>query len=116
MVIGNAWAMLHDENVYGVEPEKFKPERFLQPGVKDPIHAFGFGQRICPGRYMAQHSIFIAVANILTVFDISLAKDEYGNEISVEVLSTPDLVTHPKPFRCSIKPRSVSAETSLKEC
>jgi hypothetical protein len=33
---------------------------------------------------MADDSIFIAVASILQVFDIALAKDNDGNDISVE--------------------------------
>ena len=38
-------AMLHNEQLYGPEPEEFRPERFLKPGVKFPIAAFGFGRR-----------------------------------------------------------------------
>jgi hypothetical protein len=37
--------LLHDEANFGPETEKFKPERFLVPGVKDPSLAFGFGRR-----------------------------------------------------------------------
>lgn len=45
MVIGNIWAVLHDEAVYP-EPESFIPERFLEEGVPDSLHiAFGFGRR-----------------------------------------------------------------------
>ena len=37
--------MLHDEQKYGPDTDKFIPERFLVPGVKDPGAAFGFGRR-----------------------------------------------------------------------
>ncbi|KAG6843347.1 hypothetical protein H0H87_005586, partial [Tephrocybe sp. NHM501043] len=48
IVIPNAWAMLHDENIYP-NPFDFNPDRFmkdgkLDPNAKDPMHAaFGFG-------------------------------------------------------------------------
>lgn len=64
IVFGNAWcvltsrgmtyypcdmclsrAMLHNEKVYGPEPMEFRPERFMGPGAKEPISAFGFGRR-----------------------------------------------------------------------
>jgi cytochrome P450 len=39
-------AILHDETVY-VEPERFKPERFIDNNLPDPADsgAFGFGRR-----------------------------------------------------------------------
>ena len=39
--------------------------------------------RICPGRHLAEDSIFIVVASILKLYTISLAKDAEGNEIPV---------------------------------
>ncbi|KAL0576519.1 hypothetical protein V5O48_005464 [Marasmius crinis-equi] len=49
-VIGNAWAVLHDEDLYGPEPMKFNPDRFMkQEGKERPPHpekyGFGFGRR-----------------------------------------------------------------------
>jgi cytochrome P450 len=68
------------------DPFSFRPERFLKdgkinPDVKDPLAAFGFGRRICPGRYMAQASAWIAVASILASFDITKAIDVDGSVI-----------------------------------
>ena len=37
--------LLHDEVTYGADTDKFLPERFLSPGVKDPNDAFGYGRR-----------------------------------------------------------------------
>ncbi|KAL0067926.1 hypothetical protein AAF712_005095 [Marasmius tenuissimus] len=52
-VVGNVWAILHDENVYGAEPMKFNPDRFTKTeaeGKDMPPHpekyAFGFGRRL----------------------------------------------------------------------
>ncbi|KAF7354308.1 Cytochrome P450 [Mycena venus] len=78
LVIGNTWAILHDQNVYP-DPDSFKPERFLldgkvNPTVRDPDTAvFGFGRRVCPGRYMATEFIWITVASMLAAFDIKKA-------------------------------------------
>jgi hypothetical protein len=37
--------MLHDEAIYGADTDQFIPERFLNPDMKDPTTAFGFGRR-----------------------------------------------------------------------
>ncbi|KAG6908817.1 hypothetical protein DXG01_003170 [Tephrocybe rancida] len=86
IIIANAWAMLHDENIYPC-PFEFDPDRFmkgekLDPDAKDPSHAaFGFGRRICPGRYMAFSAIWIAVASIAATYDITKARDANGDVI-----------------------------------
>ena len=87
-------AILHDPEVYP-EPDKFKPERFLnEDGTvrDDPMLSlvFGIGKRICPGRHLVEAIIFIVISSILSVFDVTRAKDENGNEISVEVAIAPN--------------------------
>lgn len=47
------------------EPEKFKPERFLDTTdtrLIDFTLPYGFGRRICPGQFVANASLFIVVA------------------------------------------------------
>lgn len=73
-------AILHDESVFP-DAKNFKPEHFLDPNIKFPEQAFGFGRRICPGRFMARASVWIAVACMLATFDVSKAVDENGNPI-----------------------------------
>lgn len=80
-------AILHDEKVYP-EPEVFNPERYLKDGalnleMTDPtlIGAFGYGRRICPGRFLAQKSVWISVTSILASMNISCAIDEHGASI-----------------------------------
>ncbi|KAF8592281.1 cytochrome P450 [Ramaria rubella] len=114
IVVGNAWAMLHDEKMYGHNTDRFDPERFLRPGAKAPMAAFGFGRRICPGRYLADNTVFIAASFILKVFNISRAKDAFGAEIPINVSFTSGAISRPTPFPCSITIRSDSAESLLK--
>ncbi|KAK7043906.1 hypothetical protein VNI00_008072 [Paramarasmius palmivorus] len=116
IVVGNAWAMLHDPEVYP-EPSVFKPERFLKadgtpnPDAKDPgAFAFGFGRRICPGRFLSDTSLFTVITSVLSVYDILPPLDEQGNPIKVEPAWTTGLVQYPLPFKCRIKPRSKGAE------
>ena len=45
------------------------------------IHNFESFTRICPGKELADNSLFIAVAMSAAVFNIGKAKDQYGNEI-----------------------------------
>ncbi|KAK7046397.1 cytochrome P450 [Favolaschia claudopus] len=130
IVVGNTWAILHDETVYP-DPYAFNPERFLRedgtlnPEVPSPDEAFGYGRRRCPGRHMADAGLWVAIASILASFDITKAMDEHGREIepsyefdagfikyvslSLMLCSKPMcgiLYSAPLPFKCSIQPRS----------
>ncbi|KAJ7029520.1 cytochrome P450 [Mycena alexandri] len=113
IVIGNVWAILHDEDMYP-DPYSFKPERFLlngkpNPNVNDPQAVFGFGRRICPGRYFAASQVFISVASILASFDITKAIGDDGAPIESTYEYSTGLIHAPLPFKCSIRPRSQSA-------
>lgn len=86
-------AILHDSTAYP-DPLAFKPQRFEDPEASRrnnplPNAAFGYGRRydciftwnvspyidalnrMCPGRWLAWDSIWIAVASILKVYNIS---------------------------------------------
>ncbi|KAJ7142219.1 cytochrome P450 [Mycena epipterygia] len=113
IIIGNIWAILQDEDMYP-DPSAFKPERFLRddkpnPDVRDPQAVFGFGRRICPGRHMAMESVWITIVSILSVFDITKAVGEDGQIIEPSYQYSPDLISAPLPFKCSITPRSADA-------
>ncbi|KAK0436559.1 cytochrome P450 [Armillaria borealis] len=133
LVYANIWKMLHDPAVYD-QPFEFKPERFIRTEGKEPEldpHklAFGFGRRVCPGRALADTSIFISCAMALSIFDISKYSEDgvasepdtehtagtIRQEISLLCLGmtflTVPLVSfsHPTSFKCAIKARSDKA-------
>ncbi|EMD38834.1 hypothetical protein CERSUDRAFT_63783 [Gelatoporia subvermispora B] len=111
VLMQNTWAILHDPEMYP-DPEAFKPERYLKdgrvnPAILDPTTvAFGTGRRICPGRYFSDMSLFINVASVLHLFDISPGVDEDGKPRKLEPNMTTGFLSHPSPFECDIKPRS----------
>ncbi|CAE6452922.1 unnamed protein product [Rhizoctonia solani] len=112
VVMGNAWAMCHNPEVYS-NPESFNPDRFIDPATPDPP-VFGFGRRICPGQHFAEASLFLALATMLAIFDIQPAKDKQGNSIIPDSkLKGKSLIRLPPPFQCSIKPRLEAKEKLL---
>ncbi|KAL4252343.1 cytochrome P450 family protein [Pleurotus pulmonarius] len=119
IIFVNIWALLRDEEYYA-DPDTFRPERFLKDGTIDPklaepIPNFGFGRRICPGRFFAMDSLWLNIASILTVFDITKAKDEEGRDIEPDIEWTPNFTRHLIPFKCSITPRSSEREKLIRE-
>ncbi|RXW15361.1 hypothetical protein EST38_g10493 [Candolleomyces aberdarensis] len=83
-VFPKSWVMLHDESVYP-DPFTFSPDRFINPETgeidftrqRNPSFAcWGFGRRICPGRHVAFSSIWLAIASLVSVFDIEKAKEK----------------------------------------
>ncbi|KAI0742050.1 CyP450 monooxygenase [Daedaleopsis nitida] len=116
LVIPNLWAYSRDPDIYS-NPEDFDPDRFIKDGkpngrVRNPHDfVFGFGRRICPGRHLADASLFMMCASILHIFSITPAKGEDGKPISLEAKFTTHLITsHAEEFQCEIRPRS--AETA----
>ncbi|KAN0084392.1 Cytochrome P450 [Tylopilus felleus] len=109
IVISNLWSMAHNESKYP-NPHEFIPERFLyDDGTLKPNDvenvAYGFGRRICAGRYFADTSVWSVIVKILAVFTIEKARDENGVEIPVEPKFSSGVIIHPLPFRCNIVPR-----------
>ncbi|OCT47140.1 O-methylsterigmatocystin oxidoreductase [Cladophialophora carrionii] len=115
LLIPNIWAMLHDPAVYR-QPDVFNPSRFLGDCAElDPHNiSFGFGRRICPGKLFADSTLFSTIASFLAVFDVRKCRDVSGKEIDPEVNFLPGLISHPKPFKCDIRPRSAEHERLIR--
>ncbi|KAF9230941.1 cytochrome P450 [Melanogaster broomeanus] len=108
-VLTNIWSMTHNESKYP-KPLEFIPERFLNPDgtlTSDDVLniAFGFGRRTCVGRHFADITLWSAMSMILTLFKLSVPKDEDGKEVSFEPQWMSGVTRHPHPFPCSIVPR-----------
>ncbi|KAL1737323.1 cytochrome P450 [Schizophyllum commune] len=118
-IIPNVWSILHDEERYP-DPMAFNPGRFEGKSKKDtgqnelPEMAFGFGRRICPGRFLAFDTLWIFVASTLAVYDIRKAVDGEGKVIEPQVAYESTLLSHPLPFPCDIVPRSAAATALIR--
>jgi cytochrome P450 len=113
--------ILHNPEDYP-DPETFNPARYLthdgeyDSSVRDPRTAcFGFGRRVCPGRHVADASLFTMVSTLLATVDVVRAKNAQGKEIIPEVDVTSGLLSHPKPFPWSVRPRNQHAKEMLEE-
>ncbi|THH05850.1 hypothetical protein EW145_g4503 [Phellinidium pouzarii] len=114
--------MSHDPAIYH-DPFTFKPERFLGENPEpDPRNlAFGFGRRcfififgICPGKELADSSLFLSVAMVVAAFYITHAKDSSGRSIEAADEYSPGIISHPRPFDYSIKPRDEKAVSLIR--
>ncbi|KIJ40329.1 hypothetical protein M422DRAFT_256886 [Sphaerobolus stellatus SS14] len=67
LVFANSWFICHDESLFGPDTNSFQPERFFRPDVQYPTMYLVTegGYRICPGRHMADETLFIGIASIL---------------------------------------------------
>ncbi|KAF5325955.1 hypothetical protein D9611_000766 [Ephemerocybe angulata] len=112
-VLVNIYSILQD----CANSDKFYPERYLEDeSLPDPKNIiFGFGRRICPGRFLADSTVFLTLAALTALFDISPACDSEGNPTMPEIEYAVGFVSHPKHFNCSIKPRSESVLSLIKD-
>ncbi|KAG1824838.1 cytochrome P450 [Suillus subaureus] len=104
IVFGNHWAISRDPIVYP-NPDMFDPERWLnsEGKIRDDIKfpSYGFGRRICPGRHIADRSVFINIALLLWSFKIT-----QDPENPIDDMGFVDrVVAHPKPFTARFQPR-----------
>ncbi|KAJ7881996.1 cytochrome P450 [Mycena olivaceomarginata] len=118
VILANIRGMALDETVYS-NPLSFHPERFLAKpaGTGEPHlnQVFGFGRRICTGQYVADNSLWIAIASILATCTITNVLDESGQIIVPERTMTDGPGSHPTDIRCVISPRSPRAKTLILE-
>ncbi|KAF7559491.1 hypothetical protein G7046_g4653 [Stylonectria norvegica] len=113
-IYANARAMTHDERIYS-DPEAFDPDRYIPVeeggrGEPFPNGQFGFGRRVCVGKHLAEASVWLVVAAMLSVLKIEKARDADGEEITPVVEVTNGLTSHPKTFPCRIGPRDEKGE------
>ena len=88
-VVNNVYA-IHNDPVRYPEPRRFDPGRFAddtQSAFDAAVNAdvnhftFGAGRRICPGMYIAERSLFLAIAKILWAFEVRPVRDPEGRDV-----------------------------------
>ncbi|KAI0066941.1 cytochrome P450 [Artomyces pyxidatus] len=115
--IANVWALNLDPEVYGADAHEFNPGRYIGENgavMKGPLHTkeeghstYGFGRRVCPGKQLANDSLFIDSAVMLWACTFEPAKDEHGDPIPIDVDGWAEhgTVVHPAHFTCTATPR-----------
>ncbi|RGP73506.1 hypothetical protein FSPOR_2088 [Fusarium sporotrichioides] len=86
VVYANAYAIGHDERVYKA-PHDFNPDRY-GAGEPYPVGNFGFGRRICVGRFLADNSVWIMVATMLFTLHFRKKVAQDGTPIEPRVRFT----------------------------
>ncbi|CAE6398837.1 unnamed protein product [Rhizoctonia solani] len=88
------------------DPERFNPDRYLDPNVQRPP-IFGWGRRKCPGSHLAEASVFVIAASLLSVFVFSKKMNSSGEEVVPQIETKHNaIIVEPKPFEFEFKPRS----------
>ncbi|KAI1308260.1 cytochrome protein [Xylaria venustula] len=116
IVLPNVWWFTHDPAIYP-DPMIFNPSRYLgsNPEPNPTGHIFGYGRRICAGRYIADSTVWLTIARSLAVFEIGKGLDESGREIEPIVNPLPGIISRPDEFQTTIKPRSHQHEALIRQ-
>ncbi|KAJ3514438.1 hypothetical protein NLJ89_g2380 [Agrocybe chaxingu] len=117
VMIPNVWLMNRDPEIHGPDAEHFNPARHLDkdgkltvvvPDTKEENQlSYGFGRRVCLGRYVANNHIFLQIAIILWALNIELPKDANGKPIPLDVddCRLHGLAVRPVPIQPKFAPR-----------
>lgn len=87
-VMINAFAIGRDKNSW-VDPDSFKPSRFLKEGMPDfkgsnfEFIPFGSGRRSCPGMQLGLYALELAVAHLLHCFTWELPDGMKPSELDM---------------------------------
>ncbi|KAG6089110.1 hypothetical protein E4U31_007410 [Claviceps sp. LM219 group G6] len=107
-LLPSIWWFTHDPEKYA-DPSVFDPDRFLAPRNEGPDpkdHVFGYGRRRCPGRYLADDTLFLTISRIIATMNVTAKLDEQGRPVELKKQASPGLMSHPEPFSYSIAPRT----------
>ncbi|KAJ5572746.1 hypothetical protein N7450_009730 [Penicillium hetheringtonii] len=116
LLMPNIWGLMHDPLAYH-DPMSFKPERFLVSDKQGPEMdphgiVFGFGRRICPGRFLADNTLYLTVARSLAVFNVEDDQADHFN-LGDRPRFLPGVISHPVPRKFNITPRTPEHETLI---
>ncbi|KAI7510220.1 putative cytochrome P450 [Hortaea werneckii] len=111
IILPGIWWMTRDPATYH-SAEEFKPERFLEP-FNEPLATevtFGYGRRVCPGKALADSTLFGTFAAVLMCLDIGKVEwaegDADGDVEEPKHGFLPGAIARPTAFDVRIVPRS----------
>ncbi|KAG9027416.1 hypothetical protein FRB95_007784 [Tulasnella sp. JGI-2019a] len=123
-ILVNVWGILHDEHhfpdPFTLNPERFLPSENAKEISEAPLDpwtvAFGYGRHMCQGIPVAQSGLWIAMATILSCFNIQQKFDpETKKPMVTEPLFSGESISPPLPFACDITPRSTRHADRIRE-
>ncbi|KAF8258901.1 cytochrome P450 [Lactarius quietus] len=111
-----------ESDVFGSDAAHFNPARYLDErhqvkvlGGREEGHmTFGFGRRICPGRYLAEGTLAIDIATLLWTMRFERPEDAQG-ELDVRTIVEGGITARPVPFEYKAVPRFAEAEGMLQD-
>ncbi|KAJ7615483.1 cytochrome P450 [Roridomyces roridus] len=114
IIMVNIWQMLHDPEIYP-NPMKFDPGRYMRDGKldlseNDPSRCvFSVGRRSCPGKLFAEDSLWLLIAQFLSVYAIKPSPEGPTPRAAF----TMGGISQPLPFGRIVYPRSDAARHLL---
>ncbi|KAH9022343.1 cytochrome P450 [Lactarius pseudohatsudake] len=112
-----------DPEVFGNNAMDFDPARYLDEkgqvkalmvSREEGHMSFGFGRRICPGRFFAESTLGIDMATVLWAMRFERPKGAQG-ELDVRTVVHAGTTACPRPFECKMTARFTEAESLLKD-
>lgn len=106
VVIPTLDSLLYDSNEFP-DPEKFKPEHFLNENGKfrysDYFKAFSAGKRVCVGEGLARMELFLLLSAILQHFNLKSLVDPKDIDLSPVTIGFGSI---PREYKLCVIPRS----------
>jgi len=99
----------HKSTEHWEKPDQFYPEHFLgEDGelIEDKIGfmPYGVGERVCPGRELADMEMFLIITNLLASYKLCLVDGDEGS-IGTQFKSGTSILRNPKPYRVIFRDR-----------
>ncbi|OWF53847.1 cytochrome P450 2U1-like [Mizuhopecten yessoensis] len=94
----------HIDKEFWDEPEKFHPDRFLEPIKDKPYHPFGMGPRQCVAKIAAESMLFLSLSNMLQTFHINATGTPEQSDVSFDSFYT-GVSLRPKLANFTFSPR-----------
>ena len=95
VLIASLYHVLHNPE-YFPEPEKFKPERFLDSEGRfrsdDRVVPFGIGKRYCLGKSLAEKEYYLFFTGLMQAFEVSNASGQNLPSYAIKDVPVPGLV------------------------